>query len=147
MCLRPILTYAASVWSHLIPSGPLESELVFQKRELRIITNRNGITRISELQETRGIEMISDQLYRILFKAPRTKIKKMFYHTSIYQSSKNVLNRLDIVRKKIVQIICIYCNLILSFISDSIHFINILLVNCFALYIFSIMNTNFLTLS
>lgn len=94
------MTYAASVWSHLIPSGPLESELVFQKRELRIITNRNGITRISELQETRGIEMISDQLYRILFKAPRTKIKKMFYHTSIYQSSKNVLNRLDIVRKK-----------------------------------------------
>lgn len=75
--IRPIISYAAPVWSGISPSEfrPLES---YQNKMLRLITNSNRYTKINDMLEQAGMEPLRDFTRRLSerFYATTLKINK-----------------------------------------------------------------------
>lgn len=62
--MRPIITYAAPVFSHL-KNSPLKPLQIFQNKVLRLITNSNRYTRIKDLHKKTELETITKYIHRI----------------------------------------------------------------------------------
>lgn len=85
--IRPIITYAAPAYCHL-KSKPLKPLQIFQNKILRLITNSDRFTKITELHDRTGIETIRDHINRISSK---------FYDNTKYVS--DLVNEITITRQ------------------------------------------------